>query len=138
MRKLFLFLGILCVGFCSIAHAENITRAETRSYSDQDQNIYTSTGVDQTAQDGVIIATGIIRVPGVHVSSAGINSRIRFNDNLTGNTTNQVGVPIQTNTYGWVPLYFETDRGLIFTSTCSACLQPWTPPILNIPLRRVR
>lgn len=89
--------------------------------------------------ENVNLSSGIVQLLGVYVSSVGVNSELKIYDNrLAGNTTNLI-LQDNTNTAGtFLPIHYESERGIVFTSTCTACFSAWSPPRLRFIYDRVR
>lgn len=111
------------------------------SYQDVTFSIFRTTGIVGAASpttSNVSVSSGIIKIAGIYVSSPGDNSELRMYDNrLAGTVTNQIGVAIRTNARDFIPFPFQTERGLVFTSTATAGAS-WSQPSFNIHYIRIR
>lgn len=91
----------------------------------------------------VQLATGVISFNSVNVTSGGVNSVIIIRDsNLfsLGNSTFTLN-PRGDNTNSVEKLEFlyqSSTQGIVYTSTCSACAAPWSPPVFRFIFERER
>lgn len=134
------FLVVMLLVIPSLVHADVVDRID---YSNVDFSFYNTTGivpVSPPAVSNIRVSSGVVRILGVYVSSPGVNSDLRLYDNiLAGDTSNQIGIPLDTNARDFIPVYHETTRGLVITSTRTAAGNSvWSAPSFNIIYRRVR
>ena len=135
------FIAAICLFFASVAVAcaDNPARLPI---SDVDYSFFTTTGIVGSAvpdDSNFSVSSGSVSVRHVYVSSPGVNSELRLNDNyLSGAASNQIGVPLITNTRDMIWINDQTQRGLIITSTCTNCTSGWTQPSFNINYLRVK
>lgn len=90
------------------------------------------------------LSTGVVRLEYVFVSSPGVNSQLMLYDSDilnagVGNATRTITSRDNTNAYGEIPFKIETStKGLVYSSTCTACAGAWNPPLLRFGYERIR
>lgn len=116
---------------------------DRRSRSDVDYISYLTTGVVPSSPPvtkAISITSGTVKIWGIYIASPGVNSQLSFYDNyLVGDTSNQIGVSMPTNSRDFIPFNHETStRGLVMTSTCTNCSATWSAPSFNVHYKRVQ
>jgi len=136
--KYILILGIafgLCAPLNAVDEPSKLGKLKV-SYQLYKSSVVTA---DFEDYENVNLSSGIVQLFGVFVASVGVNSELLVYDNkLAGNTSNQIAQD-NTNTAGvTIPYHYESENGIVFTSTCTACLAAWSPPRLKFIYDRVR
>lgn len=124
---------------------------DRRSLSDVNFSNFKSTFIISREENfqNLQVATGVIQIDTVFVSSPGVNSQLLMYDSnkwASGNSTKAINTTDSeavngdnTNTYGEIPYHHETStQGWVWSSTCSVCASSWSPPRLRGIFRRVR
>lgn len=133
--------GILAVLFiANLAYADSPAR---KSYSDVNFDTKRSSSLPTPGSNPNVasfgISSGQVSLMQIYVSSPGINSKLFVNDNwLAGFSSNPMTPGDLTTTQTNLIYNVQTTTGLVVTSTCSACLVPWTAPDLRVTYERIR
>lgn len=114
------------------------------SYSETMDSVYTSScvlsrGVNPDGvQDSVTLATGVVALKGINVSAQGFNAKLRLFDRSTGTPQAFLFDDLVTSSQTYIPYTFESSSGVVYLSTCTSCLSPWTAPVLRFDFTRKR
>ena len=120
---------------------------DRRTQSDTNYSTFKSSFIEGsvTDQENMTLSTGIIQLEAIVVSSVGVNSQLFVLDSNVFNAANSTitvsgrnGKGDATTQLGEIPYKYEAVRGIVVTSTCTACQLAWTPPDLRAIYRRKR
>ena len=141
-NKFLVFLFLLF--FVGTVQAFDASQPERKSLSETRDSVYGSSLVitrgsnPNGVQNSILMASATVALKGINVSIPGRNSILRMFDQTTGTAQGFIIDDVQTSSPTYLTYGIETSSGLVYISTCGACLLPWVQPQLRFDLFRVR